>query len=323
MSDVFWELLELPNPDYLLNAKGSSVSEIIANTILKINPIIASNKYDLIVVFGDVNATIAGALTAVQNHTKLMHVEAGLRSMDRTMPEEINRIVTDHVSDLLMVSEQSGLDNLKKEGIEDKKIHFVGNIMIECLLKFEHKWRNIQLRSDIHNHIKNHEFYTCTFHRPENVDKKENLEKIVRLLELIPENIKVIFPTHPRTINKLKEFNLFQQLTSHKNLMLSEPLSYFEFLNLISKSKLVLTDSGGIQEETSFLNVPCITFRKNTERPITVELGTNRLVNIHNFLNTGLSFDSVLITKVNHQKIPLWDSDVSNRIIKAIKEELL
>jgi UDP-N-acetylglucosamine 2-epimerase (non-hydrolysing) len=319
MSDIFWQNLDLPSPDFQLNIKGNGVADTIGKTIIGINDVVKENSFDLMIVFGDVNATAAGAIVGVQSRIPVMHVEAGLRSFDRDMPEEINRIITDHISDYLMVSEPSGIVNLKKEGIADEKILLVGNIMIECLLRTKEHWQNILLSNDINN------FYlqrpvVATFHRPENVDVQENLKRIVEILKTFSIDKPVIFPIHPRTKAKLEEHELYSVLQDDENILLTPPLSYFEFLKLISNASLVITDSGGVQEETSFLNVPCVTFRKNTERPVTVELGTNIMMSIwdDNF-TAKINQHQQLILQGNKTTIPLWDNEVSFRILNFIK----
>ncbi len=319
MSDIFWENLQLPAPDYQLNIKGKGVPDTIGKTIIGINEILQQTSFDMMIVFGDVNATAAGAITGVQSRIPVMHVESGLRSFDRDMPEEINRIITDHISDYLMVSEPSGIINLKKEGIADDKVLLVGNIMIECLLRTKEHWQNIKLSDEINN------FYlqkpvVATFHRPENVDVPDNLKRIVEILKTFSKDQPIIFPIHPRTKAKLEENDLYSSLKSDENILLTDPLSYFEFLKLISNASLVVTDSGGVQEETSFLNIPCVTFRKNTERPVTVELGTNMMMSIWNndFFKKILQHLQFQTNRDN-VAIPLWDTDVSKRVVNFIK----
>ena len=319
MSDVILNALKIPQPDFSLNVTGTNVADTIGKTIIEINNVIVKNPFDLLIVFGDVNATVAGAITGVQNKIKVAHVEAGLRSFDRNMPEEINRIITDHVSDLLFVSEESGMDNLKKEGFDMAKVHFVGNIMIESLLNTKHKWEKINFSKEI-NQFLELKPVVATFHRPENVDNKINLEKVLLILKEISINKKIIFPIHPRTKAKIKEFQL-EDFFSNKNILFIEPQGYFEFINLISKSQLVITDSGGVQEETSFLNIPCVTFRKNTERPITIKIGTNLLLCIDD--NDFKSKINMHIEEMNEREqvqIPLWDNKVSERIINIINQ---
>lgn len=318
MSDSFFECLELPVPDFSLNVKGGNVPETIGKTILAINEVLQQHHFDLVIVFGDVNATVAGAITAVQSGIKLMHVEAGLRSFDRRMPEEINRILTDSVSDYLMVSEESGLKNLKREGFSDDKVFYVGNIMIESLIRTRSRWEKIGFDNVIES-VRKNEFALVTFHRPENVDNGQKLKRIVSLLKETARHFPVIFPIHPRTSAKLKEMDLFKELEDNDSLILTDPLGYFEFLNLVSKAKFVMTDSGGIQEETSFLNVPCVTFRNNTERPVTIDEGTNILMDVL----TDFSIDSLLkdmeeLRKKNETTIKYWDENVSQRIMEVV-----
>ncbi|MEQ9299454.1 MAG: UDP-N-acetylglucosamine 2-epimerase (non-hydrolyzing) [Cyclobacteriaceae bacterium] len=320
MSGAFFEMLDIPQAHHFLGSQGTSVSTVIGDTISRLDPVIQKGKYDLVIVFGDVNATIAGAIVAGHNHIQVMHVEAGLRSFDRTMPEEINRVLTDHISDHLMVSEQSGIDNLMNEGISTDKIHFVGNLMIECLLMFQDNWRHIVLDWELEKKIKDKEFFLSTFHRPENVDNPKALKKVIDILGSIPDSKLIILPLHPRTHGRLEEFGLMENLHQIDNLIVTSPMSYFEFLHLVSRSQMVITDSGGIQEETSFLNVPCLTFRKNTERPITIHSGTNRLMDINN-PDSLEALNSLAVSK-SHADLPFWDNEVSQRIIKVIKSSI-
>lgn len=316
MSDSFWDLLEIPSPDYMLGCKGANSTEIIGRTIIALNEVLLSEKFDVVIVFGDVNATVSGAIVSSHHRVKVIHVEAGLRSFDRDMPEEVNRVITDHISDYLMVSEESGLVNLKREGIDENKTVFVGNIMIETLIQTRNKWERIE--TDIVD--TNSKYIVATFHRPENVDTLENLQIVVSLFEQLSGDNKIVFPIHPRTKKQLAEFNLWEKLSSNKQVIITEPLDYFTFLKLVSKANCVVTDSGGIQEETSFLNVPCVTLRKNTERPVTITNGTNKLCSIKD--------ESLVIDIVNHIKtiqsqqptaIKFWDDGVSSRICEVIK----
>lgn len=318
MSASFWECLELPDPDFDLKISAGNVPDTIGKTIVGVNDLLQENKFSLVIVVGDVNATVAGAIAAAQNGIPVMHVESGLRSFDRAMPEELNRVITDHISDLLMVSEPSGLTNLKNEGIPEDKVHFVGNIMIESLIRTRNRWGNLKLSEQLETAIKS-PFATATFHRPENVDTRENLEKLLEIIQGISENYKVIFPIHPRTRQRISQFGL-EEVLKNKNLVTIEPLGYFEFLKLISASAFVITDSGGIQEETTYLNIPCITIRKNTERPVTITEGTNRLAGLY---DQGLRkvVESHIHEVHKHRKISiaLWDDQVSERISGVIK----
>jgi len=295
------------------------VADTIGKTILGINDVIKNNSFDLVIVFGDVNATAAGAIVAVQSRIPVMHVEAGLRSFDRDMPEEINRIITDHVSDYLMVSEESGIRNLKNEGISDDNMLLVGNIMIECLLNTKKHWEEIELSDEI-NKLYNNKPVIATFHRPENVDNAANLKRLIDILSAFSKDNPVIFPVHPRTKQQLESNGLYGEIKNNPGILLTEPLSYFAFLKLISNAGLVITDSGGVQEETSFLNVPCITFRKNTERPVTVTHGTNRVVGLEP-ARVAAAIDEILSGAGGAHKIPeLWDGRAAERIIAVFRQ---
>lgn len=318
MSDIFWSCLELPPPDFNLKVSGKSTAEAIGKTTVAIAEILDHNRFDLIVVFGDVNATAAGAIAGVQAGIQVMHVEAGLRSFDKTMPEEVNRIITDHVSDFLMVSEQSGIHNLEREGIDSRKVFFVGNIMIESLLHHQKVWEKIPLNGYLKN-LGDENFILATFHRPENVDEKEKQRVVLNLLNVVSKRYKIVFPIHPRTKRKFQESGFFQKLEQNRNLFLLDPLGYFEFIKLLSKAECVITDSGGVQEETTFLKRPCTTFRRNTERPITIQKGTNRLLDLDdpNFFKR-ITDHIAKVKKTNYKPIPLWDDQVSQRIVDVI-----
>ena len=318
MSDIFWSSLELPPPDFDLKVSGKNVAETIGKTMVAVAELIEKNNFDLIVVFGDVNATVAGAVAGAQAGVKVMHVEAGLRSFDKTMPEEVNRLITDQVSDFLMVSEQSGLDNLKREGINQHQIFFVGNIMIESLLRSRKIWENARLNSRLKN-VSEGTFILATFHRPENVDEKKKQRNVIETLTTISKKYKIVFPVHPRTEHKLRESGFFQKLERNRNVFLLDPLSYYEFIKLLSKAECVITDSGGVQEETTFLKRPCITFRANTERPVTIQKGTNRLLDLEDSHFFERIMDHIAkVEKTNYEPIPLWDDEVSQRIVDVM-----
>jgi len=322
MSDIFWQNLELPSPDFQLNIKGSGVVDTIGKTMLGINDVIKEHAFDLLIVFGDVNATAAGAIAGAQSGIPVMHVEAGLRSFDREMPEEVNRVITDHVSDYLMVSEPSGIKNLCREGFSDDKVVMVGNIMIESLLRTRKYWEAIPLSEKL-NLFYEQKPVVATFHRPENVDKPVNLQRVADILLDFAADHSVVFPVHPRTKARLQEHNHWDRLQGNPRLLVTEPLSYFEFLKIVSNASLVITDSGGVQEETSFLDIPCITFRKNTERPVTVELGTNKMMNIFDAdYFKKIAQHIQLIRKRKSADIPCWDNEASKRIVDFIKEKI-
>ncbi len=317
MSDVFLKELELPNPQYHLGVCKGSPSERLANVILKFEEVVKKEKPNLIVVVGDVNSTLAAALTASKTKTPLAHIEAGLRSFDKGMPEENNRILTDHLSDFLFVSEKSGLENLVREGIAPEKIHFVGNLMIDNLIHYLQKSKEKDIISKLG--LEKGSYVLTTMHRPSNVDKEDKLRKVVRLIQKISEYKKVVFPIHPRTLKRLKEFRLEAQLKDVSNLILTAPLSYLSFLNLMSNALAVITDSGGIQEETTYLNVPCITLRNSTERPVTVEQGSNSLVPNLDIEKVLQVFESILTNTYKKGNIPeLWDDQSARRVAEVI-----
>ena len=331
MSDVFFTQLELPKPDFFLGIGGGSHTEVTAKIMLAFEKIVESEKPDLIIVVGDVTSTLACTLVAIKMGIPLAHVEAGLRSGDRTMPEEINRILTDAVANYLFVTEQSGLDHLKREGVPDEKVFFTGNVMIDSLVRYQEKAKSSSIleelglqTSDTENRrevsrLYETDYIVMTMHRPANVDTETGLKAILELIELSTAKTKVIFPIHPRTRSNMAKFGLEDALTQNKNLILTEPLGYLEFIQLMTHSKAILTDSGGIQEETTYLGIPCLTFRDSTERPITVTLGTNQLLAD---LNPKITFAALEEILVGHQKKgqipPLWDGHAAERIAENL-----
>lgn len=278
MSHLFFEELNIPKPDINLDVGSGSHAVQTAEIMKRFEPVVLDFNPDYVLVVGDVNSTIACGLVAVKLGVKLVHVEAGLRSFDRTMPEEINRVLTDCISDLLFVTEQSGVDNLKKEGIAGGKIHFVGNVMIDTLLSNKAKAEQSDILAEMN--LKPKSYAVITLHRPSNVDDMNNLEKIISAFEVIEKDMKLIFPIHPRTKKNIERTDLKTRVRAMKNLVLLEPVGYLDFLKLTANAAIVMTDSGGIQEETTILQVPCMTLRENTERPVTITEGTNRLVHI-------------------------------------------
>jgi len=319
MADVFFEQFNLI-PDYFLNIPPASANTQMAEVMIGLEKTAADYKPDLIVVVGDVNSTFAAALTANKMGIKIAHLESGLRSSDRTMPEEINRILTDEITDLFFVTEKSGYDNLVKEGKSKEQLFFVGNTMIDTMVAFEDKILEADVLKNLD--LTKERFVLMTIHRPATVDVKEELEKLLALIEYVGKTYKIVFPVHPRTINTLKKFDLYDRFSVIKNLHVSEPLDYFAFQKLVATCKFILTDSGGIQEESTFRLKPCITLRPNTERPSTVEVGTNIL----------LPFEIAVIQKTIGEieqgtyksgKIPeLWDGQSSARIVKILSEIL-
>lgn len=316
MADVFFRQFNLL-PDYYLNIAPASANKQIAEIMIKLEDLINEiGKPDILLVPGDVNSTLAGALFANKMGIKLAHIEAGLRSFDRTMPEEFNRLVADELSDLFFVTEPSGLKHLQNEGKNQNAIHYVGNTMIDTMVAFEKEIEASQILNDLKIHQE--KFVLMTMHRPATVDNKTELEKLILLIEYITKKYKVVFPIHPRTIKNAKEFNLYERITSNTNLICTEPLDYFAFQKLIKHCSFILTDSGGIQEESTFRQKPCLTLRPNTERPVTVDEGTNTL----------LRFDLELVKKhiseieigvYKKGSIPrLWDGKATERILRVI-----
>ncbi len=273
MSRVFFEDLQLPQPDVYLGVGSGSHAQQTARVMMAFEPVLLEHNPDWVVVVGDVNSTLACALVAAKLGIRVAHVEAGLRSFDWTMPEEINRVLTDRLSDMLFTTEPSGTENLRREGIPKEKIHFVGNVMIDTLVRLlpvaKERWPHLQAALGLERYV------LVTLHRPANVDDRCQLREILDGLGDIAGHIPVIFPLHPRTRERM---HAWQYVSTPSGLLLLEPLGYLDFLALMQRAEMIITDSGGIQEEATYLQVPCLTVRPNTERPITLEMGTNRLV---------------------------------------------
>lgn len=325
MSDFFFKDLELPRPDIYLGVGSGSHAEQTARIMVAFEKIVLNEKPDLVIVVGDVNSTLACALVAAKLQIPLAHVEAGLRSFDRTMPEEINRIVTDALADYLFITEKSAEKNLLNEGIDKKKIFFVGNVMIDTLVKSREKAERSSILSTLR--LEPRAYALLTLHRPSNVDDKETLEHIFEALEEMLHQIKIVYPIHPRSLKKIKEFNLdskFAFLSDDKQkahsdgFMMVNPLGYLDFLKLMTNAALVLTDSGGIQEETTVLGIPCLTLRRNTERPATVEQGTNIIVGVEKDKIIAES-RNIINGKSKINKIPeRWDGKAAERIVDIL-----
>jgi UDP-N-acetylglucosamine 2-epimerase (non-hydrolysing) len=320
MSKIFLDNLGIPKPDYFLNVGSGTHALQTAKIMIEFEKVILKEKPRLVIVVGDVNSTIACALVAKKRSIEVAHIEAGLRSFDFQMPEEINRKLTDQISDYLFITERSALLNLKNEGIDSSKIFFVGNVMIDNLINNLEEARK-------NNYYKSlglicGSYGVITIHRPSNVDDKKDLENVIKILNYIQNKTKVIFPIHPRTQKSLKKFNLEEKLNT-PNIIITEPLGYLEFLNLIINSKFILTDSGGIQEEASYLNIPILTLRNNTERPVTIEEGTNTLIG-NDFLKLRQYLENILSDTYKKGKvIELWDGKTSQRITKIIIDKVL
>jgi len=278
MSRVFFEQLGIPRPDINLEVGSASHAVQTAEIMRRFEPVVHSYEPDLVLVVGDVNSTIACALVAAKQHVPVAHVEAGLRSFDRAMPEEINRVLTDAISDFLFVTERSGAENLRREGIPDAKVHFVGNVMIDALLGNLEKARACGVLERLG--LQPRRYAPLTLHRPCNVDDPETLSRLIGAIQQIAEDLPVVFPIHPRTRKTMLRFGLLPDADADRlgGIRLLEPLGYLEFLALMAQARLILTDSGGIQEEAAILKVPCLTLRETTERPVTVEVGCNQIV---------------------------------------------
>lgn len=274
MSEGFFLDLNMPQPDVNLGVGSGTHAEQTAKVMVGFEKVCLTQRPDWTVVVGDVNSTVACAITAKKLGIGVAHVEAGLRSRDMTMPEEINRICTDAVSDLLFTTDKLASENLRRESVAEERIHFVGNTMIDTLLRHVDRARALPLPCS----VAPGQFAVLTLHRPSNVDSRDTLEGIFRSVIKIAERIPVVFPVHPRTRRNLEEFGMLASIGTLPNLHLTEPLSYLPFLGLVANSRMVMTDSGGIQEETTVLGIPCLTMRPNTERPITCTAGTNILV---------------------------------------------
>lgn len=318
MSDVFFDHLEIPEPKFYLGVGSDSHACQTAKIMIEFEKILAGHRPDLVIVVGDVNSTVACSLTAVKMGIAVAHVEAGLRSFDRSMPEEINRIVTDSISDLLFVSEPSGMENLRCEGIRPEKMFFVGNTMIDSLTAYRTKASNSTIRESLN--LSTDKYVVVTLHRPVNVDSPGHLGIVTSILQRISEQASVVFPIHPRTLKTASEFGYTERLRANNKIKLIDPLGYLDFLHLVMNSAAIVTDSGGIQEETTFLGIPCITLRDSTERPVTVDIGTNVLAPLEigvvvDHLSKALSGDW------KKGRIPeLWDGKASERIVTLIQD---
>ncbi len=318
MSDSFFHDLDLPQPDTHLGVGSGSHAAQTAAVMERFEPVVLREKPDWVLVVGDVNSTIACALVCVKLGVKVAHVEAGLRSRDRTMPEEINRLLTDQIADLLFTPSPDADQNLIAEGIPRERIRFVGNVMIDSLQKNLETARALGTREKLGL---TGDYALLTLHRPSNVDLRESFERILSALEAISTKLPIVFPVHPRTRKTIAELGLAERVDSIRDLRTIDPLGYLEFLNLSSNARLVLTDSGGIQEETTALGIPCLTLRENTERPITVEMGTNVIVGTD---TTRIIAEAVAALNGSAQKTssqpPLWDGRTSERILDALEE---
>jgi UDP-N-acetylglucosamine 2-epimerase (non-hydrolysing) len=318
MSDAFLRDLELPVPDVSLEVGSASQAAQTAAVMQRLEPVVVSERPDWVVVVGDVNSTLAAALVAVKLGIKVAHVEAGLRSRDRSMPEEINRILTDQIADLLLTPSQDADANLRAEGIPAERVCFVGNIMIDSLNKYIECARTRKIGESLG--LSNSDYALLTLHRPSNVDDQETFSGILEALGKIGRRLPIVFPVHPRTQKTISELGLSEKVANIEGLRLIEPLGYLDFLAMCSRARLVLTDSGGLQEETTVLGIPCLTLRENTERPITVELGTNVVVGTDPDKIAGTAL--AILDGANESRPrtipPLWDGHTADRILDAL-----
>lgn len=316
MSTVFFDELNV-HPDFFIHLSAPTTLSQVGEIMAKMEEVLNSYKPDLLIVVGDVNSTMAAAITANRLGIKLAHVESGLRSFDRGMPEEINRIVTDDLADYFFVTEQSGIDNLLKEGKKKENIFLVGNTMIDTLVAFMDSINSSPILGKLG--IIPQSYVLMTMHRPSNVDTAEGLKNILDLITELTTRYTVVFPIHPRTSNNLTKFGLMNGLENNKKVILTEPQDYFSFQKLIKESARVITDSGGVQEETTFTQVPCFTLRPNTERPITITVGSNELLPF----NVKLITERVFSEKKKGGIPDLWDGKSTQRILEIIDRKIL
>jgi len=324
MSGSFFRDLDIPMPDFNLGVGSGSHATQTAEVMRRLEPILVSSKPDLVLVVGDVNSTVAAALTAVKLGIRVAHVEAGLRSFDRAMPEEINRVVTDAIADLLFVTEESGRHNLLQEGVPADKIHFVGNVMIDALEAFRHRW----LDSEVFERLglnRDRPYAVLTLHRPSNVDDPLTFDRLLAALRALARHLLVVFPVHPRVRARLRleEGGASAEpgtpaTFAEKDIVCVEPLGYLEFVALLSGARLVLTDSGGIQEETTILGVPCLTLRTTTERPVTVTHGTNRIVGTDPQRILAEALSTLERPPKPYGRPSLWDGQTAARIVEVL-----
>jgi UDP-N-acetylglucosamine 2-epimerase (non-hydrolysing) len=310
MSEVFFEELGVPAPDHMLEVGSGSHAQQTARTMERLEPVLEAERPDLVMAPGDVNSTLAAALTAVKMQIPVAHLESGLRSFDRTMPEEINRIVADEFAEYLFLHSDEAIENLRAEGIAEERMHFVGNTMIDTLVALEGRFRTAGSAAKLG--VTPGEYALVTLHRPALVDGNLLPETVRRLAELARE-MPVVFPVHPRTRKKMEAIE-----SEHPGLLLSEPLGYVDFLSLIADAGAVLTDSGGIQEETTYLGIPCFTLRDNTERPVTIRAGTNTLLGLDPATIAGIPAALAEHSVEHPEPPPLWDGYAAERIADVL-----
>ena len=320
MSGSFFEDLELPSPDYYLGVGSGSHAVQTARVMAGFDEMLPEVDPALVVVYGDVNSTLGCALVCAKESIPLAHVEAGLRSFDHSMPEEINRLLTDHISNYLFVSEEAGMQNLLKEGIPPDKTFLVGNIMIDSIVQNQGRFESSRILERLR--LSPGAYFLMTMHRPGTVDSDRQMRRLVSIIEQITLRGRLVFPVHPRTSKNLDHFGLLQTLRSLPNLLLIDPMGYLDFLCILRGAIAVLSDSGGVQAESTFLKVPCLTFRQTTEQPATVELGTNTLVGLEERQILPLLDDILAGRGKFGQTIPLWDGRAAQRIVQVLKNNL-
>jgi UDP-N-acetylglucosamine 2-epimerase (non-hydrolysing) len=328
MSRVFFQDLNMPAPDANLSVGSGSHATQTAEVMKRFDEVCETMKPDLVIVAGDVNSTLACSLVAAKLQIPVAHIESGLRSFDRIMPEEINRIVTDSLSDFLFTTEESGNRNLKREGVADEKIHFVGNTMIDSLVGC-YQFIDQPASTEPFAALESAPYFLATIHRPSNVDEPAQLVKVLDILESAARLAPLLFVSHPRTRERLQRLDRADRLVELDSngskfvpgfIYLLPPLAYFDFMRLMAKSTAVLTDSGGIQEETTFLGIPCLTLRDNTERPVTVELGTNELVGLDSQKIAGYLDEIIAGRWKEATKPPLWDGASAQRVVQVLAQ---
>ena len=315
LSRVFFDELGIPRPDVNLNVGSGSHAQQTAAIISAFEPVLTNGRPDLVVVVGDVNSTIACALVASKLGIEVAHVEAGLRSFDRTMPEEINRVLTDQISDILFTTESLAADNLRREGIAEEKVHFVGNVMIDTLLAHRARSRSLDVPAKLGLTPKS--YGILTLHRPSNVDNPEVFSRLLDAIGAIGAEYPIVFPVHPRTRNVLRASSAAQALVDNGRLRIMEPLGYLEFMGLQEAARFALTDSGGVQEETTILGVPCLTLRENTERVVTATHGTNRVVGTNPAVILE-AWNELKRNPVPTVRPPLWDGQAAARLVNVL-----
>lgn len=334
MSEVFFEALNIPRADINLGIGSGTHAEQVGQTMIAFEKVLRKEKPDWVIVLGDVNATLACSVTAKKEHVKVCHIEAGLRSRDMTMPEEINRLVTDCLSDLLLTPDTLSIENLKQEGVSDNRMAFVGNIMIDTLETNRVRAAQLNINDIIQENLIDGErkatrhqlrapnYALITLHRPSNVDSQQTLEPIMRfLIDEVTNDMQIIWPIHPRTQKQLKKFGLWNEILNHPKIILQHPLGYHELLRLNMDAAIVFTDSGGLQEECTIIGTPCLTLRWNTERPITLREHGGACVLVGNNVDRiRKEYQQILKSKVKPIRPELWDGKTAERCLRAILE---